>query len=233
MDVMLRKYFDSFLACPLFAGTDPQDLTVMLQCFNPVPRLYKKNEVLTREGERLRGIGVILAGEAVVSKENAAGKRIIMELINPGSIFGEMAAFTENARWPATVVAQEACTAVFLPPDKITGNCEKQCFSHRLLITNMLKIVSGKALMLNKKVEYLAMKSLRARISAFILEEHKRTGKSMFMMPMNRNEIADFLSVTRPSLSREMCRMRDEGIIDFHLSSVRILDMEKLKQAAE
>ena len=52
------------------------------------------------------------------------------------------------------------------------------------------------------------------------------------MLAMNRNEMADFLNVARPSLSREMCRMRDEGIIDFHRSSVRIMDMEALKAAA-
>lgn len=53
------------------------------------------------------------------------------------------------------------------------------------------------------------------------------------MLSMNRNELADFLNVARPSLSREMCRMRDEGMIDFHRSSVRIRDMEALKAAAQ
>jgi DNA-binding transcriptional regulator LsrR (DeoR family) len=50
---------------------------------------------------------------------------------------------------------------------------------------------------------------------------------------MNRQQLADFLNVSRPSMSRELSRMRDEGIIDFHLSAVRILDIERLKEYCE
>ncbi|HEY8349361.1 MAG TPA: helix-turn-helix domain-containing protein, partial [Clostridia bacterium] len=66
-----------------------------------------------------------------------------------------------------------------------------------------------------------------------LLEQYKKSGKTTFMLAMNRNELADFLNVARPSLSREMCRMRDEGMIDFHRSSVQIRDMEALKAAAQ
>ena len=98
---------------------------------------------------------------------------------------------------------------------------------------NMLSVVSEKAINLNRKVEYLAMKSLRAKLSRFLLEQYKKAGKTMFVMPLNRSELSDFLNVSRPSLSREMCRMRDEGIIDFYRSSVQILDEEALKKALD
>lgn len=229
----MNEYMDSIAACPLFKDTDREDLKKMMVCFNLAVKLYKKNELICLEGEKYIGLGVILAGRAAVTKENAVGKRIIMEIVEPGKMFGEMAAFSGSRVWPATVVAQEDSAAVFLPPDKIAGNCEKQCISHRMLITNMLQIISGKALMLNRKVEYLAMKSLRGRIGALLLEEHKHKGTSTFMLSMKRNEIADFLNVTRPSLSREMCRMRNEGIIDFHMASIQIKDLDKLREITE
>lgn len=57
------------------------------------------------------------------------------------------------------------------------------------------------------------------------------------MQNINGNEVkklkADFLNVSRPSMSREICQMRDEGIIDFHLSAFRIKDMEALKRYCE
>lgn len=49
------------------------------------------------------------------------------------------------------------------------------------------------------------------------------------MLPMNRNELADFLNVTRPSLSREMSRLREEGVIDFHMESIKILQVDVLR----
>jgi CRP-like cAMP-binding protein len=104
------------------------------------------------------------------------------------------------------------------------------CPWHRTLVTNLLGITSERALMLNKKVEYLTIKSIRGKISTFLLDLYKKTGNNNVMLNMNRNELADFLNVSRPSKSREMCRMRDEGIIDFHLSTIRIKDVEALRE---
>jgi len=122
---------------------------------------------------------------------------------------------------------------MFLPPEKIIGSCPHQCASHRLLIHNMLRIVSDKALRLNKQVMYLAMKSIREKVATLLLEEYRRAGTATFMLPLKRHELADFLNVARPSLSRELGRMKAEGIIDFHRSTVKILNLEKLKQMVE
>ena len=94
----------------------------------------------------------------------------------------------------------------------------------------MLKIISEKALMLNRKVEYLALISVRQKIATYLLEQYKITKSKTFLLPLNRQELAEFLNVSRPSLSREMCRMRDEGIIDFHMSTIKILDLDVLKE---
>ncbi len=111
--------------------------------------------------------------------------------------------------------------------------CAESCPWHKALISNMLKIVSEKALMLNQKVNYLTIKSLRGRISAFLLDHYKKARQTTLTLPLNRNEMADYLNVSRPALSREMGRMKDEGLIDFYLSTFRILDLDALKRYAE
>ena len=57
-----------------------------------------------------------------------------------------------------------------------------------------------------------------------------KTGDINITVPLNRNELASFLNVSRPSMSRELCQLRDEGIIDFHLSTFKIKDLEALKE---
>ncbi len=205
----------------------------MLQCLNPALRKYKKNEYLSVQGDDFYALGILLAGEAMVVKDNAAGQRTIMTVLGEGDIFGETAAFSGEKKWPASVIAQRNCQALFLPPEKITGNCCRQCPSHRRLITNMLRIVSDRALALSKKVEYLSIKSIRGKIATFLFEQYQKQGSATFMLPLKRNEMAEFLNVARPSLSREMCRMREEGVIDFHRSSIKIKNVEALKSMIE
>jgi CRP-like cAMP-binding protein len=184
-------------------------------------------------GDPFEGVGVVLSGQGDVIKENNAGERMIMTMLRPGDLFGEMAAFSGVGKWPATVVAHTDCSVMYVPSDKLTGQCEKTCTGHRRLIINMLGILSKKALTLGKKLEFLSIRSVRGRIANFLLEHYKNSGQATFMLPMNRNEMADFLNITRPSLSREMSRMREEGILDFHRSSVRLTDLAALRKAAE
>ncbi|MCX7781494.1 MAG: Crp/Fnr family transcriptional regulator [Negativicutes bacterium] len=220
-------------ASPLFAGIAPDTLAVMFDCLQPKMSVHPKNSYITIEGEPFVGLGILLTGEAAVIKENVAGARVVMTILQAGDMFGEMIAFSSRNSWPASVCAQTECSVVFLPPQKITGTCAHACNGHQQMVRNMLLIVSEKALMLNRKVEYLTIKSMRAKIATYLLEQYKLMGKKTFVMSLKRNDLADFLNVSRTALSREMGRMRDEGLIDFYRSSVKIKDIEKLKKVID
>lgn len=230
---MFKKWTKVFSKCALFRGIDPEELNVVFTCLKPKVNSYEKNEWVAVAGEKFNGLGVVLAGEVMIARENATGDRVIIAVNTPGEMFGEMAAFSGEGVWPVAVMARTSCTIMFLPAGKIVGNCERLCASHRLLITNLLEIVSHKALMLHRKVEYLTIKSLRGKISAFLMEQYKRMGRPTFILPLKRNELADFLNVSRPSLSREMCRLRDEGVIEFDRDSIKIKEVDALKSMAE
>lgn len=233
MSFIFEEHIPTLNKVSLFKGIEGRDLTLMMGCLEPKLSQYKKNDFITIAGEKFESIGIMLEGEAVIVKENAAGNRVVMDILKPGDIFGEVVVFAEDSVWPGSVIAQEASKVLFISRQKIIGQCHKMCLWHREIIRNMLKIVSEKAMLLNKKVEYLTIKSMRGKIAAFLLEQYRRTGKTTFVLPMNRNEMADFLNVSRPSMSREMCRMKQEGVIDFHLSSVRIRKIDILKEMVD
>lgn len=217
----------------LFVDITSVELESMLRCLRSSVGKYSKNEYIRVAGEHHAEVGIVLSGKTAIVKDSLQGDRVIVAVLQPGDLFGEMVAFSEKRVWPATVMAQEDCVVMFIPSERIVDNCERRCECHRDLLMNLLRVLSDKALMLNRKVEYLTIKSLRGKISVFLLECHEKTGKMMFMLPLSRNELAEFLNVSRPSLSREMCRMRDEGLIEFHMSSVRLNDVAGLRDAMD
>lgn len=214
----------------LFAHISGKDLDIMVHCLQPKVCMYQKNSYIAIGGEPFIGLGLLLTGEATVIKEDLVGNRNIMTVLKAGTIFGEMIAFSGKQAWPASVFAQTPCSVIFLPPDKIVGNCAHACASHTQLIKNMLSILSEKALLLNRKVEYLTISSMRAKISTYLLEQYNLTGNKVFNLTLSRNDLADFLNVSRTALSREMGRMRDEGMIEFYRASIKINDLEKVKK---
>jgi CRP-like cAMP-binding protein len=229
---MLEHLEQALTKSPLFRGIEGGDLLSMIRCLQPKSAEHQEGEYIATAGERLDGIGVVVSGKAAVIKEDASGERIVMTILEPGDLFGEIAVFADDSTWPATVQAQGSCTVLFIPRDRIVGMCAQNCPWHQALIRNMLRIVSERALMLNRKVDYLSIKSVRGRISAFLLDHYKKAKQATLTLPLNRNEMADYLNVSRPALSREIGRMKEDGLIDFHLSTFRILDPDGLNRYA-
>ncbi|HEY8345263.1 MAG TPA: Crp/Fnr family transcriptional regulator [Bacillota bacterium] len=229
---MFSAYIDPLKTAGLFQGVATPDLLAMLGCLEPKLNTYRRNDFIAVSGEEFESLGIILQGEAAVIKENATGDRIVIDILEPGALCGAEVVFTKEPVWPNSVVAQKASEVLFISRQKILGQCYKVCLHHRLIIENMLRIVSEKAMLLNKKVEYLTIKSMRGKIAAFLLDYYRKTGQAIFTLPLNRNAMAEFLNVSRPSMSREMGRMKEEGIIDYHLSTIRIKDLDALKKTA-
>jgi CRP-like cAMP-binding protein len=229
-EYMLDKWHETMARSMLFQKITMQDMKTMLDCMNPRIETYMKGEIAARWGEPMTGLGILLEGGLSVLKESPDGSRIIIHILSPGELFGEMAVFTEERLWPATIQAQEDSVIALIPPDEIVSSCSNACYFHRQMIMNMLGIVSERAIKLNRKVEYLSIRSMRGKLCTYFWEIYKTSGKTIFLLPMNRNELAEYLNVSRPSMSREMCRMREEGLIDFHLSTIKILNPEKIAE---
>lgn len=230
---MLKKYYPILEANPLFADIDDYSIDQLLGCLQPTVKTYGKNQFIALAGDPFLSIGVILEGQVSVIKESAAGNKIVISQLQPGEMYGEMIAFSNQKTYPVTVEALKETTVMELNRDTIIGQCPRMCSWHKTLIQNMLKIVSNRALMLNKKVEYLSIKSMRGKLAAYFLDEYKRNNKKTFQLNMNRNQLADYLNVSRPSMSREMAKLRDEEIIDFRKNQIRILDLDTLMEWAE
>jgi CRP/FNR family transcriptional regulator, dissimilatory nitrate respiration regulator len=230
---MYREWTEVLKKSMLFRGINHESLNTMLECLKPRIQRCKQREIVALSGSPFRGIGIVASGSVALTKETYYGNRIILNILNAGEIFGEMVAFSDNNVWPVTVITQEDSSLLFLPPDKILGTCSNVCTSHSTLIMNMLNILSNRALMLNKKMEYLSAKSIRSRVTNYLLDIYRISGDTAFTIPMKRHELADYLSIPRPSLSREMGLMRDDGIIEFDGSSVKIKNILMLEKSIE
>ncbi|HHW23009.1 MAG TPA: Crp/Fnr family transcriptional regulator [Clostridiaceae bacterium] len=230
---MNENYIKALLKCKLFNNIEIDDLEDLVSCLKPVFKCFTRNSIVVHNGDPLEGLGIILEGEAVIFKESISGNRLLIKNIGEGELFGEVAAFAGKKDWPALVQAITPLTVCFIPKDRITAQCSNACKWHNTMINNMLELVSQRALMLSKKLEYISIKTMRSKLCTYIYEQFRNSKTMTVMLPLNRAQLADFLNVSRPSMSRELARMRDEGIIDYHLSTVKILDMERLKSYCE
>ncbi len=228
---MYGAWTDVLSSSLLFRGIKPEALNTMLECLKPGIQRCRQREIAALCGQPFHGIGVVASGRVALTRETISGNNIMLEMLEAGEIFGETVAFSDNKTWPVTVIAQEESCLLFLPPGKIQGNCSNICASHSTLIMNMLNILSNHAITQNKKIGYLSAKGIRSKISAYLLDMYLQNGNTAFEIPMKRQELADYLGIPRPSLSREMGYMRDAGIIEFSGVSIRIKNILQLESS--
>lgn len=229
---MDNSWLDRAALVPLFEGIDEGGLKAIAHCMTLTPTLFKKGELIALEGRSPARIGVLLTGQAQLVREWMDGEQLVMERLAAGDVFGEMAAFRHEA-WPATVEARADCEVLLLDAVRVATSCANACHGHNRMLLNLLRIMASQGVSLQRQVRYLAIRSLRARLATFLLEQSHEAGKDTFVLPMTRAPMAAFLGVARPSLSREMGAMRQEGWIDFHGSAVKILDKPALVRQTE
>ncbi len=205
----------------------------MMSCIAPRKAEYEKGELILQAADSLREIGVVLAGTVEICKETPLGERVVLTKIPAGGIFGEVVALVGAQKAPVTIFSSEKSTILYFQPEKLLTPCRSVCSWHRQLTLNLVRLLAQKALYLNRKIDYLVIKSMRGKLSTFLYEQYRKSGKHQFILPFNRNDLADFLNVSRPSMSRELGRMRDEGILTFSGSSFKIENLPLLQRYVE
>ena len=105
--------------------------------------------------------------------------------------------------------------------------------AHQRVLQNLVRTISDKYFLLSRRVDLLVLKSLRAKVCAYLLNESERAGSLTFSIPFSRVQLADYLNCDRSALSRELSLMQKDGLLDTFKSSFKLLDPDALKQMVQ
>lgn len=207
----------------LFENIDENNLKAMLGCIGSFKKTYFKGETIIRAREEVRSIGVIVSGAVQIIKEDFDGNKNIVMKLGKGELFSVAIVCAGIEKSPVAVIAVQDCEILFIPIQKLITTCPSSCHFHTTLIQNMVRMIAQNNISLNKKLEHISKKTTREKILSFLKEESQKSGKKIFDIAFSREEMADYLCADRSAMSRELGKMRDEGIIDFYKNSFKLL----------
>ena len=219
----MKKYVPILKKTKLFSGVGEDDVTSMLSCLGARLKSYKKGEFVLRQGEYLSDIVVLVEGKLHIQKDDYWGNRSILGLIDVGEMFGEAYVSPESSSLLNDVVAVEDSTAIFFDVKRIITTCPSACRFHSMVVQNMFFAISEKNRKLVQKLGHMSKRTTREKLISYLSEEAGRQNSSSFSIPFNRQQLADFLSVDRSAMSNELCKMRDEGLLEFEKNRFRLL----------
>lgn len=219
----MEKYIPVLKNTVLFSGIGEEDIGAMLSCMQARLRTYKKGEFILRQGERTENIMVLAEGRLLIQRDDHWGNRSIISMVSPGEMFGEAYAAPESGPVLNDVTAAEDSAVIFFDVKRIITVCPSACRFHSIAVQNLFFAISEKNRRLVRKLSVMSRRTTRDKLIAYLSDEAKRQNSSSFSIPFNRQQLADFLSVDRSAMSNELCRMRDEGLLEFEKNRFKLL----------
>jgi len=211
------------LNTPLFEDIDPDDRIGMLGCTGYHFGSYSKGEIVAFESENIRHIGIVISGAVDMIKEDIWGNKTMLVRIGPNEVFGEtFACGTDNLSIVTFQVSEDA-HILFMPFGRMMCRCTNACPFHQKLIENMVRVIADKNQDLMRKVEAVSKRSIREKLLSYLSIQAQTQGTRYFEIPLGRIELAEYLCVDRSALTRELVKMRQEGLIDYDRNWFRML----------
>lgn len=187
---------------------------------------YDKNSIIYMQNERCKSMDIVLGGIISIQKISSEGNVLTINDFTTGDSIGENLLFSVENKYPMTVVAKTNVKILHINKDLIINLCQE----NESFLISFLESLSGKALILSNKITSLTMKTLRQYIIDFLLYESYAQDSTTIKLNMTKKDLADKLGVQRTSLSRELNKMRADGLIDFNNKYIIIKNRELLNE---
>lgn len=187
---------------------------------------YKKNAVVHMQGETCIKLDILMAGEVVVDRIDEDGNILSISRFREEDVLGGPLLFSTDSNYILTVSAVQNTTLL-----EISKKCIfEMCFSNRRFLEMYLQMISNHASLLGNKLKNHVERSLREKILSYLQVQALRQGGGKIELMESKKALAERFGVQRTSLSRELKKMKDEGLIDYDSKGIQILKKDLLPE---
>jgi len=212
----LTGFFDDFTDGELLSLFETNPWTIAT---------YAKDSFIHMENEKCKSWDIIISGRTIIKKIDENGNILTLTEFGAGQNIGGNTLFSRHPFFPMSVFAKSRSIVLHLRKDFVL----ELCHTSRNFLIRFLESNSDKAVVLSNKIKSISLKSIRTSIIDFINYEYFSQKSENIKLNMTKKEFAEKLGIQRTSLSRELCKMRNDGLIDFDAHSITIADHSIIK----
>ena len=210
--------FEIIKECPIFKDFSIDEIIEIFSVISFYEKNYKKNDIILAENTKIEYFGIITNGKIALSNFDYFGNRNILNVFEKEDSFAE-ALVSLEIQIPHEVISLTDSSVVWIEYKSLSKS-----LYYQKILNNLLNIISTKNLILNKKLQILSKRTTREKILEYLATQKKLLSiDSNFEINLNRNEMADYLALDRSNLSRELGKLKKEGIIDFKKNKFKLL----------
>lgn len=221
----MKKLIPVLKKCMLFTQLNEMMIESLLNFLNYSIVDYKKGTTIAFEDDLCDALAIVISGTIELQNLYPSGKVVTITEMSESDIFGEALLFSKFNHYPITITTSTKASVMYIKKEDMVHGLTH----HPILLQNFLGLLSNKLFMLNTKVKVLSLDTIRQKIVSFLLEQYKIQGNMKLKIGLSRKRMAEHMAVQRPSLSRELIKMKEEGLIEYDKHFIEIVDIEALE----
>ena len=211
------------MTCPLFRGMSKEEHDAFLDRNIKEIVKFEKGETVVWQGDTIKSMYLLVNGVVRTQMITPEGNALEIDLLEAVIPLAPAFIYATNNKFPVDVICMEPCTFLIISKSAWL----KEMINNEKLLMNFLTLNSNMTVFLSQKIQMLSLKSLRHKLSIFLLEK-TTPEKNYFILKRSRTQLAEYFGVQRPSLARTIKELEDEGIITTAGRVVTIMDRKKL-----
>ncbi|MCF0246574.1 MAG: Crp/Fnr family transcriptional regulator [Ileibacterium sp.] len=200
---------------PLFERIDQNHLQMLLTRLSSFEKTFSKGDIIHLEKDKTQYAGIVISGQVQMVKTDIWGDESLMAYMEPGELILESFAVRKDSTSFVSFIASKKSRILFLSLDHIIHRCPHQCDFHNQLVENLFELIAEKNLHLMEKIDVTSRPTLREKILAYLSLEAQKQKSRYIEIPLNRQDMAQYLCANRSAMTRELSKMKEEGIIDY------------------
>ena len=206
----------------LFTDILPKEQERMRVCFHAREMTFRNGETIMEYSNSMKKIGLILYGRAILYCCDTEGNEYMIDELNKDAVFGEPFLLPTDSQHYYVRAAQET-RIMFIDYEHVIKRCENACKFHSQLVSNLLQMIALRASQQASRIYVLSRNSTRKKIMAYLNSIAVEKQTKTFTLPMSYTTLAEYLSVDRSAMMRELKNLVDEGIIEREGKKLRLL----------
>lgn len=180
---------------------------------------YGKDQVIHFEGDICDKMEILLSGKVAIKHITEDGNVMNIADFNKGDLLGGNLLFTKQPYYPMMIIAISEVQVLTIKKDHLF----EMLTEHPAFLKAYLELTSENTFILSSKIKHHVNLTLRDRLLLYLKSESKRQMKKKIIIPESKKALAEKLGVERTSLSRELKKMKDVGLIEFDSKTITLL----------
>lgn len=202
---------------PLFCETAPGVLERLIQEKQITERFFHKGTTVHEQGSECGAMDIVCSGKLIAYSLSPNGSETIVFEFEAGSMVGANLLFGSKSRYPMNIYSVTDSVLLHVARSGVEKLLEEYGF-----VMPFVRSLSANSQGMNQKLAIYTRGSLRENLMDYFLALSAQQNSRCIVLPITKKQLADYFGVQRPSLFRELKRMKDEGLLEIKNKKITI-----------